>query len=245
MHFPSRSIVPSIFSSYAFWWRHGMDTLSTLLALLRGRTGGILGQSASHSEFCCWFVDSLQQLLNKQTNLSALTFMWNYCNTSRKRNLHCNMYATRTIQSLRTHYEMCPPYGRVVFSNTFYDKSVYLRNINNKFYDISVYLRNMQRGSGHVGSPAKACQFTWMYLLTTTSMALYPGPWFNIKMSSYQYRKSHCGGKTVIRSSHLHHGISCTDKMTFYIDSAPWSYCSLALSRRHVLHYHNVSGPFY
>ena len=40
-----------------------------------------------------------------------------------------------------------------------------------------------------------------------------PGPWFNIKMSSYQYRKSHCGDKTVVRSSYLHNGISYTGKM--------------------------------
>ena len=39
------------------------------------------------------------------------------------------------------------------------------------------------------------------------------GPWFNIKMS-YQYRKSHCGDKTVARSSYLHNGISYTGKMT-------------------------------
>ena len=26
-----------------------------------------------------------------------------------------------------------------------------------------------------------------------------PGPWFNVKMTSYQYRKSHCGDKMVIR----------------------------------------------
>ena len=39
------------------------------------------------------------------------------------------------------------------------------------------------------------------------------GPWFNIKMSSYQYRKSHCGDKTVVRSSYLHNRISCTGKM--------------------------------
>ena len=26
-----------------------------------------------------------------------------------------------------------------------------------------------------------------------------PGPRFNIKMSSYQYKKSHCGDKTVVR----------------------------------------------
>ena len=35
----------------------------------------------------------------------------------------------------------------------------------------------------------------------------------NIKMSSYQYRKSHCGDKTILRPSYLHNGISYTDKM--------------------------------
>ena len=40
------------------------------------------------------------------------------------------------------------------------------------------------------------------------------GPWFNIKMLSYQYRKSHCGDKTVVRSSYLHNGISYTGKMS-------------------------------
>ena len=40
----------------------------------------------------------------------------------------------------------------------------------------------------------------------------YPGPRFNINMSSYQYRKSHCGDKTVVRSSYLHNGISYTGK---------------------------------
>ena len=41
-----------------------------------------------------------------------------------------------------------------------------------------------------------------------------PGPWFNIKMSSYHYRKSYCGDKTVVRSSYLHNEISFTGKMT-------------------------------
>ena len=40
------------------------------------------------------------------------------------------------------------------------------------------------------------------------------GPWFNIKMSSYQYRKFHCGDKTILRPSYLHNGISYTGKMT-------------------------------
>ena len=40
------------------------------------------------------------------------------------------------------------------------------------------------------------------------------GAWFNIKMLSYHYRKSHCGDKTVVRSSYLHNGISYTSKMS-------------------------------
>ena len=42
------------------------------------------------------------------------------------------------------------------------------------------------------------------------------GPRFNIKISSCQYRKSHCGDKTVVRSSYLHNGISYTAKIYLY-----------------------------
>ena len=37
--------------------------------------------------------------------------------------------------------------------------------------------------------------------------------WFNMKMSSYQYRKSHCGDKTIFRPSYPHNGILYTGKM--------------------------------
>ena len=40
------------------------------------------------------------------------------------------------------------------------------------------------------------------------------GPWFNVKMLSYQYRKSHCRDKTILRLSYLRSGISYTGKMT-------------------------------
>ena len=43
---------------------------------------------------------------------------------------------------------------------------------------------------------------------------LSPGPWFNIKMSNYQYRKFYYGDKTILRPSHLNNGISYTGKMT-------------------------------
>ena len=41
-----------------------------------------------------------------------------------------------------------------------------------------------------------------------------PGGRFNIKMTSYQYRKSHCGDKTILQPSYLHNGISYTGKIT-------------------------------
>ena len=37
-----------------------------------------------------------------------------------------------------------------------------------------------------------------------------PGGWINIKMSSYQYRKSHCGDKTIV----IHNGITYAGKTT-------------------------------
>ena len=51
-------------------------------------------------------------------------------------------------------------------------------------------------------------QFSWKYLQWT------PGPRFNTKMTSFRYKKSHCGDKTVIKSSYLHNRISYTSKMT-------------------------------
>ena len=50
--------------------------------------------------------------------------------------------------------------------------------------------------------------------LSTVWVLALSGGWFNMKIPSYQYRKSHCGDKTVVRSSYLHNGISYTGKMT-------------------------------
>ena len=60
------------------------------------------------------------------------------------------------------------------------------------------------------------------------------GPRFNIKMSFYQYRKSHCGDKTIVRSSYLHNGISYTGKTTsLYWIRALVSFCDLWRSAIH------------
>ena len=58
------------------------------------------------------------------------------------------------------------------------------------------------------------------------------GPWFKIKMTSYQYRKSHCGDKTILRPSYLHNGISYTGKMS----SLYWIRAQVSLKLAVLLH---------
>ena len=65
---------------------------------------------------------------------------------------------------------------------------------------------------------------------------LKPRAWFNIKMPSYQYRKFHCGDKTVVTSvvtsSYLHCGISYAGKMTslYWIRAQVINWTSTVLS---------------
>ena len=70
-------------------------------------------------------------------------------------------------------------------------------------------------------STTKPCSYFLGYTVVTVASHILiwtveyeTGPRFNIKMTSYQYRKSHCGDKTVVRSSYLHNGISYAGKMT-------------------------------
>ena len=47
------------------------------------------------------------------------------------------------------------------------------------------------------------------------------GGWSNKKMPSYQYRKSYCGDKTILRPSYLHNRISYTGKMASFCWISP------------------------
>ena len=50
--------------------------------------------------------------------------------------------------------------------------------------------------------------------MKTQKIRLKSCPWFNIKMTSHQYRKSHFGDKTILRPSYLHYGIPYIGKTT-------------------------------
>ena len=64
-----------------------------------------------------------------------------------------------------------------------------------------------------------------------TSGFLRTGPWFNIKMSSCQYKNSHCGDKMILRPSCLHNGISYTGKMTSFYWISPQAPVPLTVFR--------------
>ena len=66
-------------------------------------------------------------------------------------------------------------------------------------------------------------------------LALASGGWFNIKMTSYQYNKSHCRDKTILRPSYLHNEISYTGKMAslYWIRAQVISNCHFELRLAH------------
>ena len=55
-----------------------------------------------------------------------------------------------------------------------------------------------------------------------------------IKISSYQYSKSHCGDETILRPSYLHNGISYTGKMTSLYWISPLMSCQAAIAYRYL-----------
>ena len=57
-------------------------------------------------------------------------------------------------------------------------------------------------------------QFTSIHSYAYTHISYHNLGADSIKKYTYQYRKSHCGDKTILRPSYLHNGITYTDKMT-------------------------------
>ena len=91
---------------------------------------------------------------------------------------------------------------------------------------------SLTRGGGENDLLLMHCSrvsFTSSHIVDVFSPRLYPirslsisheaGPWYDIKMSSYQYMKFHCGDETVVGSSHIHNGISYTARWYFNFES--------------------------
>ena len=120
-------------------------------------------------------------------------------------------FSTGTVEicrfnSLRPNWNAWHFAGDICNYNFFYENYNYFILISPKF---------VPKGSIDIKSPllqamdwrqteSKSC---WS---RSATQIVSPGGWFNIKMSSYQYRKFHCGDKRNLRLFHLHNGISYT-----------------------------------
>ena len=88
-----------------------------------------------------------------------------------------------------------------------------MMSVDNAYVAVKIFTADfMSNGSdcAYPTVPVGVCNLAVHPIRNTTT----PGGWFNIKITSYQYRKSHCGDKTILRPSYLHNGISYTDKIT-------------------------------
>ena len=66
--------------------------------------------------------------------------------------------------------------------------------------------------SGDLVTTQPCFGLVWYYMILHTALLWQQsGPWFNITMLSYQYRKFHHGDKMIIRSSYLLNGVSYFD----------------------------------
>ena len=59
-------------------------------------------------------------------------------------------------------------------------------------------------------------------------------------MTSYQYRKSHCGDKTILRPPYLHNGISYTGKTT----SLYWIGALYIMQMAWAMHFEKITYPW-
>ena len=119
---------------------------------------------------------------------------------------HCGLVMPYGISELHHHQTgLLPVWGQVITStNTNFFSIEPPEYISMKFYTKFKHFqsskfvwKNCLQNGDHFFQ-ASVWQLTWA--------------WFSIKISCYQYRKSHCGDNTILRPSYLHNGFSYTGK---------------------------------
>ena len=117
---------------------------------------------------------------------------------------HCGLVMPYGISELRLHQnDLLPVWGQVItLTNTDIFSVEPPEYISMKYYTKFKHFHS-----------SKCIWKIVCKIATIFSRGLYdnsPGPGFSIKIPSYQYRKSHCGDKTILRPSYLHNGFSYT-----------------------------------
>ena len=110
-----------------------------------------------------------------------------------------------------------------IVPNSFSDKFMYCQGPDSVLTFVFVPYPNTEMeippqgrwGPTHFTQPMSWLMMSWWWKEPGHHQSWnWSGGRLNINMSSYQYRKSHCGDKTILQPSYLHNGISYTGKMT-------------------------------
>ena len=110
------------------------------------------------------------------------------------------------------------PYDTLILHIGFKGEVVYLHKVYKLWLNPQVYIKWLWKWFDIFC--IISAQFQWQHIScyfiskADENVYMWSGPRFNKKMTSYQYRKSHCGDKTILRPSYLHNEISYTGKMT-------------------------------
>ena len=127
---------------------------------------------------------------------------------------NCNIFISKiSFNSLRPSnaYIMVPSH---YLNQWWYIVNWTLRSKLQWNFNRNSYISTHENAFGNVAWKMASIFLSASTYLIFRTRFLQPGPWFNINMSSYQYRKTHCGDKTILRSSYFHNGISYTGKIS-------------------------------
>ena len=174
--------------------------------------------------------------------VSAKSTSRSVCQIRNIHNLNCTFHIHPKLNFMQYYNEISYPDGfislKLPFGITF---ALVFKHFAVVIYvDFVAWDTCFRQQSPHIYSDKRIFMSGWLPIrksltrLTETipvTQDLYStsGSWFNIMMSSYQYRKSHCGDKTVIRPSYLRNGISYTGKMP----SSYWVRALKTTSKKH------------
>ena len=87
---------------------------------------------------------------------------------------------------------------------------------------LTLHLHHSSKQSNNSPAILRSVEKCLKIILKKYQISWYPGPQFNIKMTFYLYRKSHCGDKTILRPPYLYTmGFHILARWYLYIESGP------------------------
>ena len=206
------------------WWRHQMETLSALLAICVENSpvpGEFPTQRPVTRSFDVVFDQRPNKRLSKQSRgwwfETPSRPFWRHRNAQGKRWIHVTLNPKDNqlpgLNMLCINIMEYNPKHPKVKLDILPDLSTQIRQKFNRQF--KMLIRVVTVG---IMCSLKKSNYKNDELVCKESTA---GPRFNMQMTFYLYRKSHCGDKAILRPSYLHNGFSILVRWHLYIELGP------------------------